>query len=98
MNLKKGDILYKIEPDIYEAETESAKAGLSLAIAQLKKAEKDWLRTKKSFDDNVISKEKRDNAKYTYEMAKHSRNKELKTAKLLAYNTTFLPTHELIKL
>ena len=36
--------------------------------------------------------------RYTYEMAKHSRNKELKTAKLLAYNTTFLPTHELIKL
>jgi membrane fusion protein (multidrug efflux system) len=68
--VKKGDILYKIEPDIYEAETESAKAGLSLAIAQLKKAEKDWLRTKKSFEDNVISKEKRDNAKYTYEMAK----------------------------
>jgi membrane fusion protein (multidrug efflux system) len=68
--VKKGDILYKIEPDIYEAEVESAKASLNVAIARFKQAEKDWLRAESSFKDNVISVEKRDNAKYTYETAK----------------------------
>lgn len=35
---------------------------------------------------------------YTYEMAKQSRGKDLEIAKLLAYNCTFLPTHDLVKL
>ncbi len=70
--VKKGQVLYKIEPDIYQAEVESAKASVDFAVAKFKKAEKDWFRAEKSFEDNVISVEKRDNAKYNYEMARAS--------------------------
>ena len=70
--VKKGQILYKIEPDIYQAEVANAKANVDFAVAKFKKAEKDWARAEKSFKDNVISVEKRDNAKYNYEMARAS--------------------------
>ena len=36
--------------------------------------------------------------RYTYEIAKQSRGKDLKIAKILAYNSTFLPTHDLVEL
>ncbi len=68
--VRKGEVLFKIEPDIYKARVEKARADVINALALFKKARGNWLRAKNSFKDHVISVEKRDEAKYAYEMAK----------------------------
>ncbi|MEO2066368.1 MAG: efflux RND transporter periplasmic adaptor subunit, partial [Desulfurobacteriaceae bacterium] len=68
--VKKGQLLYLIEPDPYEAAYERAKANLLHAQAQLEKAERDWKRAERSFKAKAISEQARDAAKYAYEMAK----------------------------
>ncbi len=67
--VKKGTLLFLIEPDVYQAEYESAKAQLERAKAQLEKAERDWKRIKSSFEDRVVSEEERDRALFSYQSA-----------------------------
>lgn len=67
--VKKGALLFLIEPEIYQAEYESAKAQLERAQAQLEKAERDWKRIKASFEDRVVSEEERDRALSNYQTA-----------------------------
>lgn len=67
--VKKGTLLFLIEPEIYQAEYESAKAQLERAQAQFEKAEKDWKRVKASFEDRVVSEEERDKALSNYQSA-----------------------------
>lgn len=68
--VRKGDILFKIEPDTYQADLDSAKAALSQAISQLNKAERDYKRIKASYEDGVTSEQQRDAALSAYETAK----------------------------
>ncbi|HSD15098.1 MAG TPA: efflux RND transporter periplasmic adaptor subunit [Flavobacterium sp.] len=74
--VKKGDLLVKINPDIYEsgvnrtvASLSTTKAGLSQADAQLKEAKSNYDRNKKLFEKGVISKSEWDKVVSAYEVA-----------------------------
>lgn len=83
-NVKKGQLLCRIRPDIYESNLErvtatvnSSKANLKTAVAQLAQAqanlanmEASYARNKKLFDQNVISQQEFDAAKAAFEAAK----------------------------
>lgn len=82
--VKKGDLLCRIKPDIYQSAIErvdatvnSSKANLKTTMAQLDQAkaslanaEASYARSKKLFDQNVISQQEYDAAKANYEAAK----------------------------
>lgn len=68
--VNKDDLLFKIEPDIYQAEYDSAKALVEQAMAELNRAERDWQRIKASYEDRVASEQQRDAALSTYEQAR----------------------------
>lgn len=70
--IHKGDLLYKIEPDIYLAAVNSAKATLALENAKLDKAKKDWDRADGLFKDKAISEQDRDTAFFAYKTAQAS--------------------------
>jgi HlyD family secretion protein len=61
-SVKKGDLLVKIKPDVYIASVnqakamyESAQAGQMQAVANLEKAEADYVRNKDLFDHKLLS-------------------------------------------
>ncbi|MEW6468261.1 MAG: efflux RND transporter periplasmic adaptor subunit [Bacteroidota bacterium] len=82
--VQKGDMLVKINPDIYQssldrmnaslnttkANYENAKSQLSQVKAQFANAESNYNRQKKLFDQGAISQAEFDNAKSQYESAK----------------------------
>lgn len=82
--VKKGQLLCRIKPDIYESNMErvsasvnSTKANLKTNIAQLEQAKANlanadasFARSKKLFDQNAISQQEYDAAKAQYEAAK----------------------------
>lgn len=70
----KGDLLYKIEPDSYIVNVESAKAALQLENAKLAKAQKDWARVDALYKDKAISEQEKDSAYYAFQTAKASVN------------------------
>ncbi len=79
--VQKGDLLVKINPDLYQSSLERSRAGLqnvksSLAQskASLKQAEATFNRNKKLFDKGVISKSEWDAIVSEYEMAKAAKN------------------------
>ena len=74
--IKKGDLLVRINPDLYEsgvsrssAAMSTARAGLSQADAQLKEAGANYNRNKTLFDKGVISKSEWDKIVSAYEVA-----------------------------
>lgn len=78
--IKKGDLLVRINPDLYEsglsrssASMSTAKAGLSQAEAQLKEAKANYDRNKKLFEKGVISKSEWDKIVSAYEVAQASK-------------------------
>lgn len=78
--IKKGQLLVRVNPDLYEsgvsrssAAMSTAKAGLSQAEAQLKEATANYDRNKKLFEKGVISKSEWDKLISAYEVAKASR-------------------------
>lgn len=70
--IHKGDMLYKIEPDVYQAAYNSAKATLELESAKMQKAKKDWERADGLYKDKAISEQDKDSAYFAYETAKAS--------------------------
>ena len=68
--VKKGDTLYEIQKDEYEASLNEAKATLLKAEANFSKAHKDWQRNDYLFKNNAISVLQRDELFYNYEDAK----------------------------
>lgn len=82
--VKKGDLLCRIKPDLYQSAIErvdatvnSSKANLKTTIAQLEQAkaslanaDASFARNKKLFDQNVISQQEFDASKAQYEAAK----------------------------
>ena len=78
--VKKGDLLVRINPDIYQsvvkrsaASLETVRASLQQSSATLKEAEESYKRNKVMFDKGVISKSDWDKAVSAYEVAKASR-------------------------
>lgn len=83
-DVKKGQLLCRIKPDIYESNLErvnatvnSSKANLKTTVAQLAQAqanlanaEATFARSKKLFDQNVISQQEFDGSKAAFEAAK----------------------------
>lgn len=75
--VKKGDLLVKINPDLFQAAVNRAKAGvnsakaaLATAQAQFLEAEKSFNRNKKLHQQNVISDAEFDAAQRAYEVAR----------------------------
>ena len=74
--VKKGDLLVRINPDLYEsgvnrsvASMSTTKAGLTQADAQVKEAKASYDRSKKLFDKGIISRAEWDKAVSAYEVA-----------------------------
>lgn len=74
--VKKGDLLVKINPDIYvsgvnrtAASLSTTKAGLSQAEAQVKEAKANYDRNKTLFEKGIISKSEWDKVVSSYEVA-----------------------------
>ncbi|AEA34382.1 efflux RND transporter periplasmic adaptor subunit [Hippea maritima] len=67
--VKKNQLLYKIEPDTYQAQYNEALANVKIAQAQLYKAERDWKRYKKLFKEKAISQQKLDYVYASYQNA-----------------------------
>ena len=74
--VKKGDLLVRINPDLYEsgvnrsvASMSTTKAGLSQADAQVKEAKANFDRNKRLFEKGIISKSEWDKVLSSYEVA-----------------------------
>lgn len=93
--VKKGDLLVKINPDIYEsgvnrtvASLSTTKAGLTQAEAQVKEAKATFERNKKLYDKGVISKAEWDKIVSSYEVAMASKQSAFYQMKSAAANVT----------
>ena len=78
--VKKGDLLVRVNPDIYQssvnrsqATLQNVKAGLSQADASLKEAQANYDRNKQLFDKGIISKADWDKVVSSYEIAEASK-------------------------
>lgn len=74
--VKKGDLLVRVNPDIYQsslnrsqATLQNTRAGLNQAEASLKEAQASYNRNKQLFEKGIISKADWDRAVSTYEIA-----------------------------
>jgi len=67
--VSKGDMLFKIEDDIYKAKVDAAIASEKMAQATLNNATRSWDRIKKLYSSKAVSVENRDTALSTYENA-----------------------------
>ena len=65
----KGDLLFKIEDNIYQAKVDAAKASVEMAQATLNNATRNWERIKKLYRSKAVSVESRDTALSEYENA-----------------------------
>lgn len=93
--VKKGDLLVKINPDIYEsgvnrtvASLSTTKAGLTQAEAQVKEAKSNYDRNKRLFDKGVISKAEWDKIVSAYEVATASKQSAYYQMKSASANVT----------
>ncbi len=93
--VSKGQLLFQIEPDQYQAEVEAAEASLMNAKAVFDNAEINFNRQKKLFDSKVVSEKNYDDANATYTEAKANvmaAQASLSNAKLnLSYTTINSP-------
>ncbi len=78
--VKKGDLLIRINPDIYQSSLQRSVAGLqnvranlNQAEASLKEAEQNYLRSKTLFEKGIIAKSDWDTALSRYEVAQASK-------------------------
>lgn len=93
--VKEGDVLYKIEPDSYEAAFNLAKANVASLDVQLQKAQKDWERIKALYDNGASSEQEKDTAYWANEGAKAnlaSAKAALQTASINLDRTTVKAT------
>ncbi|MCH2175398.1 MAG: efflux RND transporter periplasmic adaptor subunit [Lentisphaeria bacterium] len=71
-SVKKGDVIYRIEKDIYQADAERIAAELEKEKAVAKLAEVDYLRAKRLFSEKAISAQEYDQAASNLETARAS--------------------------
>ena len=93
--VEEGQQLYQIDPALYEAAVDSAKAQLESAKATLTSTSLRYERYKKLLKSNAISKQDYDDSEAAYLQAKASVNSakaQLKTAEInLAYTKVYAP-------
>lgn len=93
--VNKGDQLYQIDPSLYEAEVENAKANLSSAKASCHTAQLKAERYRKLLESKSVSKQDYDDAQALYLQAKatvEASEAQLKTAEInLAYTKVYAP-------
>lgn len=70
--VKKGDLLYKIDPKRYQAAYDSALASLAMSDASLKETSRNFNRVKSLFESNALSQKEFDAAISAYENANAS--------------------------
>lgn len=68
--VKAGDLLYRIEPDLFAAKVREAEANVAVAQAILDNALREWERTQKLYEDKAISQRDYDAARAQYERTK----------------------------
>ncbi len=68
--VKKGALLYTIEPDRYAALVHEYEADLELQDALFEKAKRDWARAEAVYADNALSKQDYDSALSAFETSK----------------------------
>ncbi|MBE0499046.1 MAG: efflux RND transporter periplasmic adaptor subunit [Campylobacterales bacterium] len=68
--VKKGSLLYTIEPDVYAALVHEREADMALQEALYKKAARDWERAQALYSDKALSKQEYDGALSAFETAK----------------------------
>lgn len=93
--VKKGDLLVRINPDLYEsgvnrtvASLSTTKAGLSQAESQVKEAKANFERNKTLFEKGVISKAEWDRIVSAYEVATASKQSAYYQVKSASANVT----------
>lgn len=91
--VKKGDVLYTIEPDSYIVAQKLAKANVAALDIQVQKTSKEWNRVKSLFDKGASSEQDKDTAYWAYESAKAS----LESAKASLENATINLDRTIIK-
>lgn len=84
--VKEGDVLYKIEPDTYEASYNLAKANLQALEVQLQKTAKEWERIKSLYEASASSEQEKDTAYWAYESAKASAESAKASLKIASIN------------
>ncbi len=67
--VSKGDLIYRIEDDIYVAGVNVAKASVQISKATLNKASRSWKRIDNLFKSRTVSEDRRDTARADFEQA-----------------------------
>ena len=67
--VNQGDLLYKIEDDVYKARVDAAAASVEMNKASMNNASRNWERIKKLYKSRSVSDEKRDDALSAFEQA-----------------------------
>lgn len=100
--VKKGDLLYRIEPDSYAALVNERSADLEVKKAAFTNAQRDWERVENLFKNNAISKKEYDASLSAYEMAKadvSSAKARLQSAKIdLNYTAVKAPISGIVEM
>ncbi len=73
--VKKGDILLKIDPSVLQSTVDEADASLTSAKSQLNYAKSEYLRNKSLYSDGYISRAEMEKSQTTYEQAQQTVNK-----------------------
>ncbi len=67
--VNQGDLLYKIEDDVYKARVDAAAASVEMNKASMNNASRNWERIKRLYKSRSVSDEKRDDALSAFEQA-----------------------------
>ncbi len=93
--VKKGDLLYTIEPSTYQAAVDKASADLASKKAKLDRSEIEYQRNQRLFKENAASQRDLDNSRADRDSAKADvgvAEANLKTAQInLGYTTIYAP-------
>lgn len=73
-SVQQGKILYKVEPGIYAADVNNAKATLNFATSQFEKTKKNWERAKGLYTDKATSEQDKDDAYFAFTSAKANKD------------------------
>jgi len=79
--VKKGDLLFEIEPQLYQADRDVAEAKVESAKANLDRAKQDYERVEQAVQDNAVSKQ---------EVSKRKAEMDMANASLMAARATLV--------
>jgi HlyD family secretion protein len=74
-DVKKGQLLFKLDDKELQNERASAETEVQRANLQLQQAERNYKRAQELFEENLIAKELFENSKTEYELAKNARER-----------------------